>query len=58
MRQLADEADLHLLAEDELEHLFRMAGAHDQVHVRERRLEAAEHERQYVGRDRRRGADE
>ena len=58
MRQVADEADLHLLAEHELEDLLRVARADDQMDVRERRLEAAEDERQHVGRDRRRGADQ
>ena len=58
MRQLADEADLHLLAQHQLEHLLGMARPDDQVDVRERLLEAAQDERQHVGRDRRRRADE
>ena len=51
VRQLADEPDVNLLAQDLLEDLLRVAGAHDQVDVREV-LEAAEDEREDVGRDR------
>jgi hypothetical protein len=35
-----------------------VAGADDQVHVRERRLETPKDEREHVRRDRGRGADE
>jgi hypothetical protein len=52
VRQVADEPELHLLAENELEDLLGVAGAHDQVHVRERGLKPAEDERQHVRRDR------
>ena len=58
VRQLAHEPDLHLLAQDELEHLLGVARADDQVDVRKRLLEAAEDEREDVGRDRRSRADE
>jgi hypothetical protein len=58
MRQLAHQPDLHLLAQHELEHFLGVAGADDQVHVREVRLEAAEDEREHVGRDRGRGSDD
>ena len=51
MAERPDEADLHLLAQDELEHLLGVPGPHRELHVRIGRVEALEDRRQEVGAD-------
>ena len=51
-------AEVHLVAEDHLEDLLGVAGAHADAHVRVRRPERLEQPRQEVRTDRGRGADE